>query len=133
MVTLPSGFTNGDDCTACAALSGASFLLTDDGPCRWQYQEPEYCPSCQEIGYTLLITFALSADLSNRCVATLELQLIGPDDSACRGDILTWQRVYDAPDTFDCEGQNELDYVSVVTDGPACATYPTGVATVEPA
>lgn len=123
-VTLPGGFTNGDDCTACSSLSGASFVLSPDGSCRWQFSDPAYCAACQDdTNFDLLITLSLSSDLSNACVATLELQLIGPDDSACRGDIITWQKVYGAGSDLFCEG-DELPWLSSVLDGPACNNYP---------
>lgn len=127
-ITLPAGFTNGDHCTACAGLSGASFVLSKDpGVCRWEYFEADYCPSCEVEGepgdFDLLIALSLSSDFgTGNCLATLELQLIGPDDSACRGDIVTWQAVFEGSEPF-CDG-GVLAWVSSVLDGPACNNYP---------
>jgi len=133
IVTLPSGFANGPNCNRCASLSGASFLLTHASSCRWTYEEPDFCPSCIEIDFNLSISFRLTSDLTNRCVATLQLILFGPDDAPCRGDIVTWQKVHTPPATFSCGGSNSLPFVSAITDGPACNAYPSGAATVEPA
>lgn len=130
--TLPSGFTNGADCSACAELSGASFLLTQTTGCRWEYTEPDFCPSCQEETFDLSIAFSLT-ESGGKCVATLRLELHGPEDSDCRGDVVTWQRIYTAPAAFDCDGANALPIATVSPDGPACATHGTGDASVAPA